>query len=302
MPFANEFCQLNTPAKTTDTLEDVDLRALLAMLWAGRWWIVVSVALVTGAFAATAFLMTPVYRATAVLVPADADRSGMGALGPALSQFGGLAALAGINMNSGNSATEESLAVLRSREFTESFIRDQRLMPELFHKKWDKKANDWKGDLNDRPTLAQAYKYFDRHVRVVSLDKKTGLVSLQIEWKDADKAAAWANELVARLNSEMRSREITRTNASVGYLEKELAATSAIDTRQAINRLMEAQINQRMVANVTKEYALRVVDRAMPADKKDVVRPRKLIMIVMGTCVGLLAGILSVFMFRRTHQ
>ncbi len=49
---------------------------------------------------------------------------------------------------------------------------------------------------------------------------------------------------------------------------------------------MEAQINQRMIANVTQEYALRVVDRALPADPKDVLRPEQAAVRRAGRCGG----------------
>lgn len=103
-----------------------------------------------------------------------------------------------------------------------------------------------------------------------------------------------ANELVARLNREMRARAIARTSESVKFLQKELEDTAAIDTRQAINRLMEVQINQRMYANVTEEYALRVVDRALPPDRKDRLRPMRILMLVLGVLVGLVVGGLAV--------
>ncbi len=55
----------------------------------------------------------------------------------------------------------------------------------------------------------------------ISRDRKTGLITVQIDWRDAVKAARWGQyEIVARLNAEMRSRAIQSTNASVGYLEK----------------------------------------------------------------------------------
>jgi uncharacterized protein involved in exopolysaccharide biosynthesis len=189
---------------------------------------------------------------------------------------------------------EEALAVLRSREFTESFIRDLDLMPQILDDRWDEKAQRWKGDDEDKPTLAQAYAYFHRNIRTISRDRATGLVSVTIEWKDPTQAADWANALVARLNEEMRSRAIADTKAFVGYLETELTTTATVETRQAINRLIEAQINQRMLAAVTEEYAFRVVDKALPPDPKDMVRPRKLVLLALGPLLGLLIGAAAV--------
>jgi hypothetical protein len=211
-----------------------------------------------------------------------------------LGQLGGLASLAGLNIGSSASNLEESLAVLRSREFTEAFIRDEGIITELFYKRWDEDAGLWLGSEEDQPTPAQAFKFFDRRVRTASRDLRTGLITVQIVWRDPVKAATWANELVGRLNAEMRSRAIARTNASLEYLEKELAATATVETRQAIARLIEAQVNQRMLASVTEEYAFHIVDRALPPDLRDEVGPRKALLMAFGLILGLFFGACAV--------
>jgi len=119
-------------------------------------------------------------------------------------------------------------------------------------------------------------------------------LTLQIDWRDRSEAARWVNEIAARLNAEMRARAIEQADASVSFLEKELGTTSTVEIRDSINRLIEAQIKQRMLANVTREYAFRVVDRALPSDADDPVRPQKLMLFVLGPVVGLVLGIVAV--------
>jgi uncharacterized protein involved in exopolysaccharide biosynthesis len=268
--------------------ETIDIRALLATLWARRWWVIAIGFVCTLLTVIVAMAMTPIFRASTVLVPVSQERTG--GIDAALGQLGGLAAMAGLNLGGGDMEREEALAVLRSREFTEAFIRDRNLMPILFDKKWDEKAQNWRADTKP-PTPWQAYKFFNKKVRNVLHDKKTNLVTVQIEWKDGRLAAAWANELVQRLNAEMRGRAISHADASVGYLEKELESTSTVATRESINRLIESQIKQRMFANVTQEYAFRIVDRAMAPDPDDPIRPDKILMLASGMLVGGILGI-----------
>lgn len=288
---------MNTQAERRYNGDASDLRLLFDKLVAKRWWVVASIFLSTAIFITAAFVITPVYRASTVLISASAERDSLsGSLNSALGQLGGLASLAGVGLGSSDAATEEALAVLRSRQFTERFISDANLMPELFSDQWDVVAGNWKEGGRDIPTPAKAFKRF-RDIRTVTQDKKTGLVILQVDWTDRNKAAAWANELAQRLNSEMRNRAIEKAEASVSFLEKELASTSVVETRQAINRLIEAQIKQRMLANVTKEYAFRVVDKAMAPDSDDPFKPQKLVLIVMGPLVGIVVGILCVLVY-----
>lgn len=279
----------------------LNLRALFLELWSRRWWVIAITIVVAGAFTATAFLVKPVYRASTVLIPVDPN-SLAGSMGSALGQISGLAALAGVNLGGGNTAaTQEALAVLQSREFVERFITDERLMSKLFYDRWDPVAGDWKVPPEKRPTITTGYKYFQR-LATVSQDKKTGLVTLAIKWTDPLQAAEWTNALVARLNAEMRARSISKADASIAYLEKELTSTNVVGTRDAINRLIEAQIKQRMLASVSEESVFRIVDRALPAEPGDVLWPRKLILIPLGPVVGFILGIMAVLIFHWVRE
>jgi uncharacterized protein involved in exopolysaccharide biosynthesis len=89
----------------------------------------------------------------------------------------------------------------------------------------------------------------------------------------------------------MRSRELHRADAAISFLEKEANATNVVATRDAISRLIEAEIKQRMVADVTEEYAFRVVDRALSPDKTDVLKPKKLLLLLGGFTLGMFMGV-----------
>jgi len=281
---------MNVALESPDNAELIDLRAIAAVVLSRRWWFVGCLLIFTGAFVAKAFLSTPIYRATTVLVPTASER-GQGSLSSALGQIGGLASLAGINVGSSSLETEEALAVLRSREFGERFIHDRGLLPKLFPGQWDAKRGKWKVPDSEQPSSARAFKYFDRVIRSVEQDKKTGLVTLQIDWRDREEAADWANDIVVRLNAEMRQRAVERADANLNFLMAQMETTVTLETREAISRLIEGQIKQRMLANVTKEYALRVIDRALPADPKDPISPRRLMLIALGILLGMAFGV-----------
>lgn len=266
----------------------IDFHALTARILSKRWWVIGCTVLFGAGVCAVAFRMTPIYRATTVLVAANADR-GTDVVGGASSALGGLATGLGLG-GSRDAETEEALAVFRSREFTEQFILDGKLMPKLFPRAWDATKGTWKGN-SETPTLANAYKRFDTKIRLVAQDRKTGLITMRIDWNDRDEAARWANELVTRLNEEMRHRAIEKADTSMRFLEKELLTTSTLEAREAISRLMEAQVKQRMLANVTHDYSFRVVDRAISSDGDEPIAPQKAILSGAGVLVGLILGI-----------
>jgi uncharacterized protein involved in exopolysaccharide biosynthesis len=279
------------------TGRQVDVGKLLLLVWGRRWWVIASTLLVTLAFGLMWFFSRPVYRATIIMMPAGAEQSGLGAtLSGSLGSIGGLASLAGLGIGAEGAETEAALAVLRSREFTQNFIRDKNLMPLLFESAWDPVAKGWRNPENP-PTLARANKQFNTAIRTISQDKRTSLVTMNIDWHDRAQAAEWANELVARLNAEMRERAIEKSNASVGFLEEELKKTPLLGAQEAINRLIEAQIKQRMIASVTHEYSFRVVDRALPPDRIDKIWPKGSVMFPAGFVIGGILGIFGVLLF-----
>ena len=276
----------------------VDVRYLFARLLERRRLILWSTLSFSVIFSATSWLTTPVYRASVLLAPATADRHAIGSsLTSALGGLGGLASIVGIGSSMGDAETGESLAVLQSRQFTERFIERKKLLPILASRYRHSLSNIWKWGETKTMSPAQAFRYFDRKIRTVTQDKKTGLVELQIDWVDRNEAAAWANDLVDELNSEMRAREIDMVDASLGFLQTELAKASDVGTREAINRLIESKIRQRMLANVTNGFAFRVLDKALPPDPGDSLFPHRWMLVAAGPLVGLFSPVLWLLLF-----
>jgi uncharacterized protein involved in exopolysaccharide biosynthesis len=285
-----------TVSQLEPATSDLSLREFIDLIMARRWWVIGTVFLFTAASVAAAFLIAPTYEGVVVLVPANTERIGESLGAGASGQLGGLASVVGLNLNSRGSATDEALAILRSRQFTEAFISDRQLLPELFASKWDAERKQWKVPVEKQPTLGKANKYFDKKVREITQDKKTGLVTLRLVWKDRNEAAEWANDLARRLNEEMRTRALRREDLSVEFLNHELQSTTEVVAREAIGRLIESELKQRMLANVTQEYAFRVVDRAMPPDADDRVGPHRVQLTVGGGFAGFALAALWIYL------
>ena len=92
----NESHQIKAP----DTHDDeIDLRQLFRVLWAGKW-LIVGITFAAAVIAVVVALMLPnIYRAEALLAPND--QKGAGGLSALAAQYGGLASLAGINLGGG---------------------------------------------------------------------------------------------------------------------------------------------------------------------------------------------------------
>jgi uncharacterized protein involved in exopolysaccharide biosynthesis len=241
---------------------------------------------------AATFLMTPLYSVQTTALPADEQRTSGGPLSSLTSQLGGLASLAGIQLSAGGGDRMEALEVLRSRDLMRGFISDRGLLEVLFQDDWDAEHARWRTRSGEPRTINEAVERFRKDVCRISDDKRTNLVTVAVTWRDRAVATEWANEYLRRANEALRRRALTRAEHALNYLEHELASTQVVETRQAMSRLIEVQLNTRMMANLGEEYAFKVVDRAVAPDRKDVVSPRRVVLALIGALVG---GALGVF-------
>jgi uncharacterized protein involved in exopolysaccharide biosynthesis len=184
----------------------------------------------------------------------------------------------------GGGDNNEPLAVLKSKDFAREFITDMKLMPVLLR--------DWRGD--KEPDIRDALKFFTEQVRTVTDDKKTGLVTLGVRWKEADTAALWANEMVKRLNDRMRNQALIEAERNVAYLQKEMAATSVVSLQQSMGRVLEGEMQKLMLARGNEQFAFKVIDRATPPKLRDA--PKRALIAIVATLAGGFLGILAVFL------
>ena len=262
--------------------DEISLAEIWQALSAHRRLIAVFTLACGVAAAAVSLWMTPIFRAEVVLSVVDGDRGGQ--LGGLASQFGGIAALAGVNLGTSSSKTD-AVGTLSSKKLVETYIEKNNVLPVLFESRWDAAKGDWKTG-TDKPTLWKATEAFTKSIRKINDDKKTGLVTLSVEWKDAALAAGWANELVALANEILRQRAIEKSKANLAYLDTQLEKATVVEVRQAIYRLIEAEFKNVMIAQGTSDYAFKVIDPAVTPEKK--VKPKRMLI----TAVGLLLGFL----------
>lgn len=293
---------------------------IVALFWQRRRVLVyfVVVAMVVGV--GVALTLKPKYQARVVLVPASmADARGAGdALGGRLAD---LADMAGLGAGS-SAALEKALAVLSSREFTVSFLQQERALPTLFPDNWDQNKGVWKkgappgavarllketrqvlrldqpsggmapgDDENGEPSSWEAFKVFDR-MRVITRDKKTGLITVAVTWRDPQQAAQWANRLVSGVNEALRARAMNDAERNLEYLKEQLEKTSQIEMRDVLFRLGEVEERKAMLAHVRHEYAFEVVDPAVPPKEKS--SPSRVLFVISSAMVGFLLGVITI--------
>ncbi len=320
MKRANERTRGHNPSRTNGQLPSVGQRPVLAEyagqvagddeislveIWyfLGKYKVIIfaAIALCTLVLVLAALTMAPVYRAQILVAPvSEVDSSSR--FSTQVGEFGSIAALAGVNLERGGKKNE-AIATLKSRMFTEQFIKEEKLLPVLFHKLWDEDKQSWNvKDIADIPTLGDGWKIFDEDIRKVYEDRKTGLVILSIEWENSREAARWANELVRRVNGTLRKRAATESEDAIAALREQLKQTSVVELQRVLNRLIESKMKEIILASISEEFAFRVIDPAAVPD--EAFKPVMTLMVVLGIVSGAILGIVLalIFSFVRTRR
>ena len=260
-----------------------DLTDLFVEMWQRKWLLLAIAFAFSLAGVAWALLATPIYRVEVVLAPVQPPRGANVA-----GRLGGLASLAGLNLGSGGDDTQ-AIAILGSRAFAEAFIADNNLLPVLFPDEWDAAGKKWASDDPvDQPTLWDGVKYIQENVLSVEQDAATGLATLMVEWADAKVAAVWAQQLVDRINEQLRKRDLDQAERKLKYLSSELEGANLLEVREAIASIIEEQVQIIALARGETEYAFRVIDPPRVPNKR--VRPMRALIVVLAALAGGLVG------------
>ena len=278
-----------TNARSLQGAEDeIDLLELWRVLVKYKRMILAAMFAAALLSAGISLLMHNIYRGEVLLAPAQSSDNKTGGLASVLSGgLGGLASLAGVSISGGG--TDESLAVLQSREFLWNFVQEKKLMPILFEDAWDAEHKKWKeSDPKKQPGQMDVYRLFNNGILKAETDKKTNLITVTVDWKDPVLAADWANALVERLNQYLAQQAIARSESNLKYLNEQLMSTQIEEMRKTLFDLIGNEQKNVMLANTQKDFAFRVLDPAVEPDKK--IKPKRLLIIILTTfVVGFLA-------------
>ena len=285
--------------------DEIDLRELFAVLWAGRIKIVAITAIFAIVSLIYALSVPNQYKATALLSSADSSDGGLSA---ALGQLGGLASLAGVSLGGGESSEGQiAQEIMQSWSFIEGFIEDNNLAVGVYAADgWDKSSNELQINsglydvsksqwLVEPPSSWSLFKTFSG-ILSVSEDKKSGLVSVSIEYYSPLIAKQWLDLYVAAINEHMQKREMAKVTRNIEYLQAQIKKTNIAEMQEVFYTIIEEQIKSKMLAEASPEYAFVAVSPSMVPEQKS--QPKRALMCILGTLLG---GMLSVLLVLVLH-
>jgi LPS O-antigen subunit length determinant protein (WzzB/FepE family) len=303
----------NNAQNDTQYDDEIDLRELFGVLWAGKIKIIAITAVFAVASVIYALSVPNQYKATALLAPAQSSGGG---LSGALGQLGGLASLAGVSLGGGESSEGQiAQEIMKSWSYIEGFIADNNIAVEVYAAEgWSKGSNELQidADLYDTATKTwlvennntgevgppSSWKLFESFSKrlAVSEDKKSGLVSVSIEYYSPLIAKQWVDMYVESINRFMQQRQVDKVTRNIAYLQEQIGKTSIAEMREVFYTIIEEQTKSKMLAEASPDYAFVAVGPSMVPEKKS--QPKRALICILGTLLG---GMLSVLLVLVMH-
>ena len=294
--------------------DEIDLKELFIVLWQGKWLL----GLITGFSAILAVLyalnLTNQYSAKAILAPKAAGSS----MGRLASQYGGIAALAGVSLpGAGSSDAAVAVEMVKSHTFFHQYLYEPFLVNLMAIKKWHPLENrleidesifdpikqQWIREANfpftAKPHVDEAYQRYLEALSVSS-DKSSGLTTLSMTHASPHVAKAWVELILAAVNTSMRRQKVSDAEAAINYLNQQRRETQLVKLDEVFGRLIEEQTKIIMLASVNENFIFNVIQAPSVALLKS--GPNRALICVLGALLGVFIAIMMVLIDHFSFQ
>ena len=293
--------------------KDINLRQITDTLWNGKIFIIIF----TSIFAITSIMyslqLPNKYFSYSSLSSSKSEASSLSSF--AGSSLGGLASLAGVNLGQEQTSdTQIVIEIMQSWGFIEEFIKENNLEvklmavngwnrdtneliidPEIYDSQSSKWLREKTKNKSSEPSSWELYQAFTS-ILSVSQDSLNSLVTVSIEYYSPQVAKELVDLFIKSVNEYMRVRKLQSSNANIEYLKEQVSKTSINETKAVFYRIIEDEIKNKMLAEVSYEYSFITVKKAMIPEEK--IGPKRFQIVASLT---LFAGLLSLIIVLVMH-
>ena len=294
--------------KNLNNLEDeVQIQQLLQNIWKGKI-VLITLTIVFSIISVSYSLSLPnIYQSKALLSPVGGNASS----NDSMSGIGGLANLAGISLSSQSSGNEiKALTKLKTLSFFENNILPNIFLPDLVAaNSWDSENNivlyNNKYDLESKtllytPSTQKSYKIFMEKIDV-NKDSK-GFITISVKHHSPYVAKEWTELIVNQLNQFFRTQDKQEAQASMDFLNIQIAQTSYTEIKEMIAQLLKQNIQKLTLIEANDFYVFSYLDP--PIVKEERFEPNRKSISILGAVFGFMLGLLIVLIpnFFRTKN
>ena len=271
--------------------DSIDFKELLNLIWDGKKLII----LITAVFALCSVLLalslTNYYKSQTVLTTTDGSNEMA-----SLSRYNSIASLAGISMPS-SGIDKGSLIVntIMSRAFLKHLLSFEDILPSIMAAKsydietkklvFDSKIYDatnkqWFGA---KPSYIETYDVYMKQL-TVTYDANLGLIRLHTEHISPIFAKEFLDLIIKEADTLLRQKDLKQSSDALDYLIAEISKTSLVEIKSSINQLIQSQLETQMLAKISTDYALMVIEPPFIPEKKS--KPSRSLICLLVTITG----------------
>ena len=288
--------------------DQLDLRELFNVLWVNKLFLVALTSLFALISIIYSLTLTNIYTAETTLAPsASSDMSRN------LSQYAGLASMAGISLpgsSSGISDKDLALSLLKSKGLLQRLIDKHDILPDLIAAEaWNLTTNSisYNSDVYDDtknvwvrnvkppykliPSTQEAYEFFNKAI-AVSEDKNTRVISLKVDHLSPEIAYQWSLLIIQEVNEYVADMRIKEAQLSIDYLNDQIKITPYPELKALFYELIQQHTQSMMLAKVRPEYALTTLDAPLIPEVKSA--PKRSLIVILSTLLGGMLGTLII--------
>lgn len=285
--------------KNLNNLEDeVQIQKLLQNIWKGKK-VLITLTIIFSIISVSYSLYLPnIYQSKALLNPVGDNTSSQDS-----SAIGGLANLAGISISSqsaGNST--KALKKLKTLSFFENNILPNIFLPDLVA------ANSWDSENNivlyndkynlesktllDIPSTQKSYKIF---MKKLDVDKDSqGFITISVKHHSPYVAKEWTELIVNQLNQFFRTQDKQEAQASMDFLNVQIAQTSYTEIKEIIAQLLKQNIQKLTLIEANNFYVFSYLDPPIVEEEK--LEPNRKSISILGAVFGFMLGLLIILL------
>ena len=240
---------------------------------------------------------------------------------PGLSELAGIAASFGVGEAlSGDEKADLAIAISTSRSFLEILIKKYEwILPSLMAPKkfnsfenklefneslYDSKQKKWVRQSffskKEKPTYLDAHEVFIKEVFNISKNKLTGHVKMSAEHISPVFSKNLLEVIINEINQISRARDKESAEKAISFLQKESAKNSLDFLNKSISKLIEKQIEVKMMTEISDEYLLEIIDKPFIPEKKSY--PSRLSLGIFGFLIGLIISIVWAIYFSSKNK
>jgi uncharacterized protein involved in exopolysaccharide biosynthesis len=289
--------------------DEIDLKELFNVLWTAKKLIIQITAIFAVGSIAYSLSLNNYYKSESLLLARSASET------QGLSQYSGLAAMAGVSLSSsGTDKAAQMIELIKSRKFVKHLLTFENILPSilaaksynsgseelLFNQKlYESETKTWKNNSKNNRTMIPSYlEAHKAYIDMLSItqDKKTGFISIKIEHISPVFAKDILELIIRESNELLRKKDMEESKQGLEYLTSELSKTPFVETKESINSLIEAQLETQMLAQINQDYILIEIEPPFIPEEKS--KPSRFLICVLGTMLG---GMLSMLIVLTRH-